>query len=315
MRAFLAAMLAVFMLIPCAGFGEEITEEITEETPEEIRLLSNPLPIDFTGGLEPLEECYQGDTVYEDPTIRVEITYKDVRKYVRGYKGDAGAWIVDIHVGHASQLRCAAAESFSVDTTQNAEEIAERVNAVAAFNGDYIARQKDGIVFRQGTMFKDKLKGKRDILLVDEDGDFHPVHLAERGSFTGTVDGKKVINVFCFGPILVENGQALQKMPSFAHLDPDEYYARIAICQAGPLHYKMILTTFKQGYATLGLPLKAFAQLCMDEGAITAYNLDGGMSTTLYFHGKRVNAEDRINNRDVPDIVYFASAWDGGKTE
>ena len=40
------------------------------------------------------------------------------------------------------------------------EVIADRLNAVVAFNADYITRQDDGYVFRQGVLFKDKLKGK-----------------------------------------------------------------------------------------------------------------------------------------------------------
>ena len=88
------------------------------------------------------------------------------------------------------------------------------------------------------------------------------------------------------------------------------YTARLAICQIGPLHYKLIVTTMEQDY-TLGMRLKDFAQLCQEEGAQTAYNLDGGLSTTLFFNGQRLNEQNRVNFRNIPDIVYFASAWSG----
>jgi exopolysaccharide biosynthesis protein len=61
----------------------------------------------------------------------------------------------------------------------------------------------------------------------------------------------------------------------------------------------------------LGLPLKAFAQLCKDEGAVTAYNLDGGYSSALLFKGRRLNEQERVSFRNVADIVYFASSWSG----
>ena len=86
--------------------------------------------------------------------------------------------------------------------------------------------------------------------------------------------------------------------------------SRIAICQLGPLHYKVIVTTMIQNYL-LGMPLDAFAQLCRDEGAITAYNLDGGYSSALLFNGRRLNAQERVSFRNVADIVYFASSWSG----
>jgi exopolysaccharide biosynthesis protein len=315
----IALILAVGLIFSAAAEDElsiaDLNPEDVEEVSMDAPLISNPLPIDFTGGFPPQESRYQGDSSYQDPTIQVEITYKDVKEYITGYKGrDAGAWIVDVRVGDASQLRTAAAEAFDKKTTLPVETIADRLNAVVAFNADYITRQDDGYIYREGVLFKDKLKGKRDVLLIDEDGDFHPVHLPKRDELSDTVDGKRVLNSFCFGPILVENGEVLEKMPNFTYLKPENYYARLAICQVGPLHYKVILTTMEQDY-TLGLQLKSFAQLCKDEGAIVAYNLDGGYSTTLYFHGIRLNSQKNVNFREVPDIFYFASAWDGGNAE
>jgi exopolysaccharide biosynthesis protein len=317
--SFLALMAAICLVFSAAAEDElsiaELSPEDVEEVSMDAPLIANPLPIDFTGGFAPLESGYLGDSFYQDPTIQVEITYKDVKDYIKGYKGrDAGAWIVDVRIGDASQLRTAAAEAFDKKTTLPVETIADRLNAVVAFNADYITRQDDGYIYREGVLFKDKLKGKRDVLLIDEDGDFHPVHLPKRDELSDTVDGKKVLNSFCFGPILVENGEVLEKMPNFTYLKPENYYARLAICQVGPLHYKVILTTMEQDY-TLGLQLKSFAQLCKDEGAIVAYNLDGGYSTTLYFHGIRLNSQKNVNFREVPDIFYFASAWDGGNAE
>ena len=303
--------------VSLADLNPEDVEEVTIEAP----LISNPLPIDFTGGFEPQESGFQGEEYYEDPTIRVRITRKDVKNYIddkkyNNKKWTAEAWIVDIEIGDASQLRTAAAESFDKKTMMPAEAIADRVHAVVAFNADYyISRLEDGFHIRQGTFYRDKLKKRWDVLLIDEDGDFHPVHLPDRNTLSDTVDGKKVINAFCFGPILVEDGElVVDQMKDFTFLKPDNYYSRLAICQVGPLHYKVILTTMEQSYA-LGLRLKAFAQLCKDEGAQIAYNLDGGYSTTLYFHGVRLNSQYKVNFRDIPDIFYFASAWNGGSAE
>ena len=287
--------------------GVDSVEEIDLEAP----LISNPLPIDFSGGYPPQEQYYLDENTYRDPTISVEIIKKDVSD-LQPYKGRTStAWIVDIRIGHASQLRTAAAESFDKDTTLPIADIAKAVDAVVAFNSDYVTRQNEGCyILREGILFKDKLKGKRDVLLIDEDGDFHTVHLPKSGEVPETADGKKIINAFCFGPILVEDGEVVTIIKDFGYLKPDKYYARIALCQVGPLHYKVILTTHEQSY-DLGLQLKTFAQLCKDEGAIIAYNLDGGESTTLLFRGERVNFQKKIDYRPHPDILYFASAWDG----
>ncbi len=307
----LCCLMALTLLICCAALGEE--ETIVEEIPDE-SLVSSPLPISLAGGYPPQETGYLSETVYEDPTIRVSIEYKDANPYVRDYNGRiAGYWVVDVQIGNASQLRTAPAGlTFDDGNDTEALSIAERVNAVVAINGDSPSYSKpDGLIIRQGETYRDKLKGKRDVLLIDEDGDFHVYHLPKKGKLSDTVDGKKVINAFYFGPILVEDGKPLKKMPAFAHLDPEKYYARIAICQVGPLHYKLIATTNKVNLDILGLPMADFAKVCADEGALIAYNLDGGISTTIYFNHERVNKNDKINFRDIPDIIYFASAWNG----
>ncbi len=274
-------------------------------------LVARPLPIDFSGGFAPLADGYDGDYSYQDPTIQVNIAYNETKEYIEGCKGrNMGYWVVDIKIGDASQLRTAAAESFTTETTLPVSDIANRVNAVVAINGDYFARHKEGFAIRQGTLVRDKLKGNRDALLIDEDGDFHVYHLPEKGALSDTVDGKKVINAFYFGPILVENGEVPKKLPNFTFLKPDKYYARLALCQVDRLHYKIILTTMEQDY-TLGIRLKDFAKLCQAEGAKIAYNLDGGLSTTLFFNNKRINEQKKVNFRSIPDIIYFASAWNG----
>lgn len=314
MRSILCCLLALILVIPGIAVGENadqgdlILEEVSVELAE---LVSRPLPIDFSGGFAPMADGYDGDFFYQDPTIQVSITYNETKDYIEGYRGrNMGYWVADIKIGDASQLRTAAAESFSTETTLPVSDIANRVNAVVAINGDYFARHKEGFAIRQGTLVRDKLKGNRDALLIDEDGDFHVYHLPKKGSLSDTVDGKKVINAFYFGPILVENGEVPKKLPNFTFLKPDKYYARLALCQVDRLHYKIILTTMEQDY-TLGIRLKDFAKLCQAEGAKIAYNLDGGLSTTLFFNNKRINEQKKVNFRSIPDIVYFASAWNG----
>ena len=304
----------MMLLVPCFALGEGADQSdlfIEEVQASPAELVSRPLPIDFSGGFAPLADGYDGDYSYQDPTIQVNITYNETKDYIEGYRGrNMGYWVVDIKIGDASQLRTAAAESFSTETTLPVSDIANRVNAVVAINGDYFARHKEGFAIRQGTLVRDKLKGNRDALLIDEDGDFHVYHLPEKGSLSDTVNGKKVVNAFYFGPILVENGEVPKKLPNFTFLKPDKYYARLALCQVDRLHYKIILTTMEQDY-TLGIRLKDFAKLCQAEGAKIAYNLDGGLSTTLFFNNKRINEQKKVNFRSIPDIVYFASAWNG----
>lgn len=40
-----------------------------------------------------------------------------------------------------------------------------------------------------------------------------------------------------------------------------------------------------------------------------AYNLDGGYSSAMVLHNEKINWPENGVNREVSDIVYFASAW------
>ena len=139
-------LLALLVAFSCAATAEE--ETIVEDISDQL-LVSNPLPIDFSGGFAPQADGYKSETVYEDPTIRVSIEYKDASAYIHGYRGrDAGYWVVDVEIGDASQLRTASFDDnldFSSSDSKNVRKgkiknLAERANAVVAVNGDSVAK-------------------------------------------------------------------------------------------------------------------------------------------------------------------------------
>ncbi len=259
-----------------------------------------PLPLDFSPGLAPQENCFDGDERYSDPSITVEVR--------TGRMFNCDYWVADIRVAHASQLRTAAAHGFKALANEDGRSIAKKANAVLAVNGDFYSHPGSKYVLRQGTFFADTLKGRRDILLIDEDGDFHVLHKAEKGSVDGTADGKAVVNALGFGPILVEDGKAIEEF-SVTGIAPDEGRQRVAIAQAGPLRYKVFCCAGPIR-GSKGMTIGQFAALAESEHVRTAYNLDGGDSAMLYFHGRKLNDRTKTS-REISDIVYFASAWDG----
>jgi hypothetical protein len=57
-----------------------------------------------------------------------------------------------------------------------------------------------------------------------------------------------------------------------------------------------------KGVAT-GMELEPFAELFKNEGCVTAYNLDGGMSTDIVFMGEHLRERDE--KRNLPDMLLF----------
>ena len=264
----------------------------------EATLESNPLPIDLSGGVPADPNGYIGEWEYSDPTIHVKIE--------SGRVSDCDYWVADIQLGHASQLRTAPADSFSSNMVMPGTAIARRVNAILAIDGDYFCYTRKGFILRQGTVYLDKLEGRRDLLLIDEDGDFHFIHNAADGEGVTEIDGKKIINAFFFGPILVQDGK-LNKDYNFDEMTSFEPCQRMCIGQVGPLHYKVVCCAAPYRGST-GMKTRAFAKLVLDLGIENAYNLDGGDSTMLIFNGKKINDVDNPKTRDLADIIYFASA-------
>lgn len=262
---------------------------------------SYSLPIDFSPG-KPVDQAnYISDTEYKDPTLHVVIE--------SGRKDNCDYWLARIKIADPSQLRTAAAGGFENEATIKGTFLAKRQNAVLAIDGDYYAYHPFGLIVRQGVRYRDKLQGYRDVLLIDEDGDFHHVHMPEAGSIGTTVDGKKIINAFHFGPSLVIDGKVANLVASW-WMVPEEKRQRMCIAQTGELEY-MAICCAGPARGSEGMTLRQFANLARSLGAKSAYNLDGGDSTMLIFNGEKVNDVRNANTRDISDIIYFASAWDG----
>ena len=273
------------------------------------------LPLSFTPGPVPRENCYIGDYEYQDPSIHVVIE--------EGTAFDCDYWLARIKVADASQIRTAAPDNFKYGTTTKVEALAKNNNAVLAINGDYWSYKDYGFFVRQGKLLLNWLyaphhpdEKKRDILMIDEDGDFHVFYSPLRGDLDYLVledrvelDGKQIYNAFWFGPVLVDGGEVAPLTATGEWMAPDDRKQRACIAQVGPLEYMCLCCVKKPTNHDNpgGITLADFAQLAKDLGAQIAYNLDGGDSTSLIFHNTRLNNAQGNNPRDISDIIYFAT--------
>ena len=277
------------------------------------------LPIDFSIlDNRAIEDNFTEDG-YQDSTISVSVgsgRYKDCCDY----------WTMDIIIKDPSQMRTSAAKGdFRSKGTRDGQDLCKRLNAVAGLNGDFVNGTEKldfGYVIREGVLFRDNLDtGERwnshlmDVLLIDEDGDFHIVRRAKAGDIQDMkIEGKRILNSFCFGPALVIDGVKVEDYEgaeSWLNMACEYERQRIAFCQVEPLHYKVICCSgpyTNKGVKSTGLTMADFAELVAAQEVQTAYNLDGGDSTLLYFHGQRVNLKPNQSMRKLQDVIYFVSA-------
>lgn len=257
-----------------------------------------PLPMDFTPGNPPLAEGYLEPFEYEDESIHIRIE--------EGRVEDTDIWVAYIKIAHPSQLRTASAKGFDSDQVIKGTALAKRMNAVLAINGDYFSYINNGYLIRQGEQYRDLPGGIRDVLLIDENGDFHIVEEATKESLA-EYDDMNIINTFNFGPALVIDGERVRVFfdNGNAALLPRQ---RMCIAQVGPLEY-MCIATAGPMRGSQGMTLEQFSKLVSGYGVENAYNLDGGDSTMMIFKNEKINDVENPNTRNISDIIYFASAY------
>ena len=278
------------------------------------------LPVDLSVIMSRALENAFTDTSYEDSTLRVKIEMKR-------FEDRCDYWVADVIISDPSQLRTASASgNFLRSAEMDGVALCTLLNAVIGLNGDFtfgVEKKGFGYYMRQGALYKDNLDIPNrwnskcmDILIIDEDGDFQVVRKAGRGDITDMrYKGKRIMNSLCFGPALVLDGAMVEDFEgaeTWLNMAWDRERSRIAFCQVESLHYRIIAASGPYRSASLlknsGLTLESFARLCSQEGVQTAYNLDGGDSALLYFHGNRINSKPNGSVRKLQDVIYFVSA-------
>ena len=240
------------------------------------------------------------DTSYSDGNISVTLTEKTVN--------ETQVYVADITLSSSDYLKTALAQnSYGTNVTAKTSVTATENNAILAVNGDYYGANSSGYVIRNGVVYRDSVRedASNGDLAIYKDGSFKIIYEDQVSADQLVQDG--VVNLLAFGPSLVENGeisvdtntevgQAMSSNP------------RTAIGIIDENHYIIIVSDGRTSESK-GLSLYQMAEVMKSYGVKTAYNLDGGGSSTLYFNGQVINKPttggSKISERAVSDIVYI----------
>lgn len=222
--------------------------------------------------------------------------------------GMTDCYVARVRIESASQLRTEPAYAFDRDQTADASSMARRVNAVLAINGDYFSYQNGGYMIRGGVQYRSKPIAGRDVLLIDENGDFYIEKAATEEALARYAD-MPIAESFNFGPGLVVDGEVLSGYEAKfnASLKPRQRSC-IAQVERGRLEYICVSCEGPMESENGGLTMAQFAEFVASLGVQNAYNLDGGDSAALIFQGEKLNAPNNRNHRAISDIIYFAGA-------
>lgn len=205
-------------------------------------------------------------------------------------------WVAEIVSSETTPLKGAMANDTYNGKKETISSMAKRLGAVLAVNasGFYAKTNKPmGTVVRNGELVSIDPAYTGEILSLKSDGNLNFTTINSEEEFNNL----DIEQTFTFGPILVRDSQATQ-------LNDTSRHPRTAIGQLDDNRYVIVVAEGRME-GTDGMTLGELQQLFLNLGCKTAYNLDGGGSTTLYFQGKLINTPSDGSERSVVDMIYF----------
>ena len=283
-------------------------EEFTEPTPEEQPSLlpavpetdpeesTDPQPSDTPA--EPqhkFEDKFSAEVVHTDNqyiTENVNVTVSTTNENGVTYH------TADIYVRDVKYLQAGfvTAEGFGYTKSHNAliQDAAKFANAFVAINGDQYGARKEGVIVRNGVLYRDELF--EDVCVLKNDGTMVTYGESE---FTTDAITDGAWQVWSFGPeLLDENGNTMTEFNTTVG-GPNP---RSAIGMIEPLHY--VLVTVDGRGESAGLSMTDLSALMKELGCTAAYNLDGGATAAMAVNGELYSTPSKT--RSVFDIIYVA---------
>lgn len=240
------------------------------------------------------------DREYEYKSDRISITMNRFSDSNRTGKSLV-YFVADIYIQNIESFRRAqCAEKFNQGTPKSIKALSEANNAILSMSGDYCHGNKKAFSVINGEVVHDTRSYRYDLCVLYRDGSMEMIPARK-------IDPKLIMEkdpwiTWNFGPILLDDtGSPLERFnlpDSIDGMNP-----RAVLGYYHPGHYCFVLVDGRQSGYSVGLTIPELAKLMQDLGCTAAYNLDGGISAQIAWHGKRVNHPGK--NRSIRDILYI----------
>ena len=291
------------LLFPSAKAEEdELIEETLDENDSDLGPAVYELPLDFSVPPAPRAENFTENS-YEDETIRVRLEDREE---------DGVIWhIAFVQIASPTQLRTATAGKLTSSKVSSVSGMARNNNAVVAINGDNFADNptKTSFEYRMTEKIRSKTNKTKDMLIIDENGDFHLVLAApakeQSAALEAAAKDHQIVNAYTFGPALVIDGEECEIRKDYGY-NPGGKEPRAAIGQTGHLSYVFVIAEGRGESA--GVSQQGLARFMAGLGCEQAFNLDGGNSAEMVFNGQIYKGMPGGSERGLSDIIYFATA-------
>lgn len=220
-------------------------------------------------------------------------------------------YVADVKLSDATELQSAFAKNkFGTNIIDIVSSMAQDHKAIFAINGDYYGFRKDGIIIRNGVLYRDV--PAREGLAIYKDGSMKVYNETTTSGDELLKDG--VWNTLSFGPVLLDDGNVISGIDSvevdtnLGNHSIQGNQPRTGIGIISNNHFVFIVADGRTPGYSSGVTMTQFAQIFKDLGCTTAYNLDGGGSSDMYFMGNVINHPANRNGqeRGTSDILYLS---------
>lgn len=219
----------------------------------------------------------------------------------------------EVFISDGSQLRrkISSDEPWSL-WFERTTDFARKANAVLAVGGDFYYHGRNcgvSVYNREIIRFR---PDNADTCFITADGDMLFLYRGAGLSQEETeqyLQENDVVFSLAFGPVLIDEGVDVTP-EAYPWGEVNDYYARSALGLLGRHHYLTMNINCDTTRRELDhLPsLRHAADAMIRRGCRKAYTLDGGQTATTVFHYELINPVQFGKEKEISDIIYFATA-------
>lgn len=262
------------------------SQAITTETTENLAL---KFADHFTDTVVSTEDSYSSENISITVDKFTEGTGNNIITY----------YVADIYLADIECLQSGFAEdTYGVGYTETVLDMDESLNAILAMNGDFYGNGGNGVVIRNGEVYRTS-SSDSDVCVLYYDGTMKTFHAQEFNSEQAIADG--AWQAWCFGPELLDDfGTSTTEFTTGKRLISEN--PRSAIGYYEPGHYCMVVVDGRQNGYSKGMTLSELSDLFEELGCTSAYNMDGGKSSVMTYNDSITN-QPSDGGREVSDCI------------
>ncbi len=233
---------------------------------------------------------------YSSPDISITVSEETL--------GRATYYLADIYVRDITCFQSALARNaYGSGFRDSIQDMALLNNALLAINGDYYGNTNEGVVIRNGVIYRAN-QTNCDVCVLYYDGTMRVMPGASFSVEEAIAQG--AWQAWTFGPALLDtDGSVLTSFASTGRIISAN--PRTAIGYYEPGHYCMVVVDGRGESA--GITLPDLSELFHDLGCKAAYNLDGGNSSIMVWNNEIIN-EPSGGGRESSDALLIAEVKD-----